>query len=81
MERFIRIVPPNGAVEIFGVKLVGVTAENGMKLLFSLAFVVLTLLLGWRAPVADRALAPGASGRAGRLLARQAIHLSRPSCC
>ena len=45
MERFIRIVPPNGAVEIFGVKLVGVTAENAMKLLFSLAFVVLTLLL------------------------------------
>lgn len=45
MERFLRIVPPNGAVEIFGVKLVGVTAENGKKLLFSLAFIVLTLLI------------------------------------
>ena len=46
MERFIKIVPPNGAVEVLGVKLVGVTAENAMKLLFSLVFVVLTLLLG-----------------------------------
>jgi len=45
LERFLRIVPPNGAVEIFGVKLVGVTAENGKKLLFSLAFIVLTLLI------------------------------------
>ena len=29
MNRLIRIVPPNGAVEILGIKLVGVTAENG----------------------------------------------------
>ena len=46
MERFIRIVPPNGVVEIVGVKLVGVSAENGVKLLFTLAFIVLMLLLG-----------------------------------
>ena len=46
MDRFIRIVPPNGAVEILGVKLVGVTAENGKKLLLSLAFILLTLLVG-----------------------------------
>jgi small-conductance mechanosensitive channel len=46
LDHFLRIVPPNGAVEIFGVKLVGVTADNGKKLLFSLAFIVLTLLIG-----------------------------------
>lgn len=44
MDRFIRIIPPNGAVEILGVKLVGVTAENGKKLLLSLVFILLTLL-------------------------------------
>ena len=46
VERFIRIAPPNGVVEIVGVKLVGVSAENGVKLLFTLAFIVLMLLLG-----------------------------------
>jgi small-conductance mechanosensitive channel len=46
LDHFLRIVPPNGAVEIFGVKLVGVTADNGKKLLFSMAFIVLTLLIG-----------------------------------
>jgi small-conductance mechanosensitive channel len=44
LDRFIRIIPPNGAVEILGVKLVGVTAENGKKLLLSLVFILLTLL-------------------------------------
>ncbi|WDT76381.1 MAG: hypothetical protein MPW16_04025 [Candidatus Manganitrophus sp.] len=38
MENFIRLVGPNRAVEIFGVKLVGVNAENAKKLLFSLLF-------------------------------------------
>jgi hypothetical protein len=38
VERFIGIVPPNGVVEIFGVKLAGVSAENGVKLLCTVAF-------------------------------------------
>lgn len=46
MDRFVRIVPPNGVVEILGVKLVGVSTENGAKLLFTLAFIVLVLMLG-----------------------------------
>ena len=46
MDRFIRVVPPNGAVEILGVKLVGLTAENEKKLLFSLAFILLAILVG-----------------------------------
>ncbi len=75
MDGIFKIVPPNGAVEILGVKLVGVTAENGMKLLFSVGFVLLTLLL-----------ASGLRWLTGRLLrgrrdvrvafwTRQAIHL------
>jgi small-conductance mechanosensitive channel len=34
------LVGPNRAVQLFGVKLVGVNADNGAKLLFSLAFLV-----------------------------------------
>ena len=45
-SNLIRLVPPNGAVEILGVKFVGVTAVNGGKLLFSLVFLGLVLALG-----------------------------------
>ena len=45
MGNTIRFVGPTHAVEIFGVKLVGVNAENGWKLLFTLVLVVLLLLL------------------------------------
>ena len=46
MNGLIRIVPPDGAVEFRGIKLVGIPAENGKKLLFSLAFFLLTALIG-----------------------------------
>lgn len=46
VEEFIRLVGPNRAVEILGVKLVGINAENGKKLLFTIAFILLALLLG-----------------------------------
>jgi len=39
------IVGPNHALAIFGVKLVGATSENLKKLLFSVVFVVLVLLI------------------------------------
>jgi small-conductance mechanosensitive channel len=43
---WIRLVGPNQTVEIGGVKLVGVNAENGTKLIVTLALIVLVLLLG-----------------------------------
>ena len=46
MDHFIQLVGPTQAVEICGVKLVGVTAENGRKLLFTVAFIVVLLILG-----------------------------------
>ncbi len=46
MDDFVRLVGPNRALELFGVKLVGVNAENGLKLLFTLGFIVVALLLG-----------------------------------
>jgi small-conductance mechanosensitive channel len=41
----IELVGPNRALSIFGVRLVGVNAENGKKLLFSLLFIALTMAL------------------------------------
>jgi len=45
MPRIIKIVPPRGAVSIFGVKLVGFTAENAMKLLLTVVLIVLFWVL------------------------------------
>ncbi len=44
---FIELVGPNQAVQLFGVKLVGVNADNGRKLLFTLAFFALLFILNW----------------------------------
>jgi len=41
---------PSQAVEVLGVKLVGVNAANGQKLLLTLAFVLILLALGWFLP-------------------------------
>ncbi len=41
MDAFIRLVGPNSAVEVFGIRLVGVNAENGTKLLISIGFILL----------------------------------------
>lgn len=43
MGDFIRLVGANRAVEIAGVKLFGVNADNGWKLLFSLVFLAVRL--------------------------------------
>ena len=45
LQSAFELVGPTRAVQIFGVKLVGVTAENGRKLLLSLAVVLLLTLL------------------------------------
>ena len=45
MDDLIRLVGPNRAVEVFGVVLVGVNAENGKKLLFTVFFIVFVYLL------------------------------------
>ena len=45
MGNFVQLVGPNHALQLFGVKLVGVNAENGTKLLFSIVLVVFLSLL------------------------------------
>lgn len=46
MGQVIQLVGPHQVVQLFGVKLVGVNAENAKKLLFSLLFVSFVMLLG-----------------------------------
>ena len=60
MEEMIRLVGPERAVELFGVRLVGLNAENGKKLLFTLVFIAFDRSC-W-----DICLrAPGDAGRCG----------------
>ena len=44
---WVRLVGPHEALEIGGVKLVGATAENAKKLLFSVLLILVLLLLNW----------------------------------
>ena len=46
MRDIIQFVGPKGVVQLFGVKLVGVNAENGKKLLFSIVFLCAIVLIG-----------------------------------
>lgn len=79
MEGRLRLVGPSQAVEMFGVILVGVNADNGMKLLFTVIFIGAVLLLGralrW---IAERMFATR-SEQFG-FWARQAIKLGTPCC-
>src|SRR6185312_12206974 len=70
----VRVVGQTRALEIAGVKLVGATAENGRKLLFSLAFIAGTLLLRRLLRSAVRLLGQGQHEH-GRFWARQAVGL------
>jgi small-conductance mechanosensitive channel len=46
LSAIVEFVGPNRALQLFGVKLVGINAENGVKLLFTLGLIVVVLLLG-----------------------------------
>ena len=46
MDKIFKIIGPNEMVQLFGVKLVGVNATNGKRLLFSIVFILLVVLLG-----------------------------------
>ncbi len=68
------LVGPNKAVQLFGVKLVGVNAENGGKLLFSVAFIMLMVLINALVRRAAAAILSGRDER-HRFWARQAIQV------
>jgi small-conductance mechanosensitive channel len=71
----VRLVGPHDAVEIFGVRLVGVDAHNGRKLLFSIGLIVVAILLRWGLNALARLLLDRVSERAG-FWVRQAVRLT-----
>lgn len=76
MSDFIRLVGPNRAVEILGVKLVGVNAANGKKLLFTLIFILLIFVLGRLLQAATRAILRGRDEAHVQFWARQGVRLA-----
>ena len=75
MEDLIRLVGPEQAVEFLSVRLVGVNAENGKKLLFTLVFIALTVLLGYLLRALARWALRSRGYERGEFWARQAIKL------
>ena len=76
MPRIIEIVPPRGAVSIFGVKLVGFTAENAMKLLLTLVLIALFWLLARLLRRTARALMRGQTDARSMFWSNQAISIT-----
>jgi small-conductance mechanosensitive channel len=74
-QSLVELVGPNRAIQIFGVKLVGVTAATGRKVLLSLAVVLVLGLAARAAQALVRAALPGQSRVQGRFWWRQTIRL------
>jgi small-conductance mechanosensitive channel len=75
MNDWIRLAGPQKVVELLGVRLVGINVENGVKLLFSLAFIAAMLLVGAGLRWLARRL-PLATAKPVRFWADQGIKLA-----
>lgn len=75
MPDFIRLEGPQRAVYLFDTRLVGVNADNGKKLLFTLALVALLLLLGWGLRALTRVVLRGSRNERLAFWTRQGIRL------
>lgn len=74
LGQVLQFVGPNGAVQLFGVKLVGVNSEDGKKLLFSIVYIILVWLLAWAIGKLAAALV-GRRSRRAAFWTKQGIHL------
>jgi small-conductance mechanosensitive channel len=75
LAKVVEFVGPNGALQIFGVKLVGVNAENGQKLLFSIGLILALWVVSWLLRGLLHVLVSGTQNTRVRFWARQGIHL------
>ena len=75
MSDFIRLEGPQRAVYLFDTRLVGVNADNGKKLLITLALIVSLLLLGWVLRVISRGFLRGHQNERRAFWTRQGIRL------
>lgn len=72
MEEIIRLVGPERAVEIFGIRMVGISALNGIKLLISIGFVFAVLFLRHLFRILVTFIVRGRGGDRVRFWTRQA---------
>jgi small-conductance mechanosensitive channel len=76
MSDWIKLVPPNNAVEPFGVRLVGFNTENGKKLLFTIVFVAVVLVIGRVARLINARVFDITRRHRAHFWTKQAIHVS-----
>src|SRR3954451_22590989 len=74
MQGLFQLVGENQTVQVFGIRLVGVNAENGRKLVLSIAFVVAVMLLNRLFKLVVKAFTGEREGRV-QFWARQGLRL------
>ncbi len=75
MLSIIRLEGPQHAVYLFDTRLVGLNADNGKKLLFTLTLLIALLVLGWLLRVLTRALLRGHANERAAFWTRQGVRL------
>lgn len=75
MGNWIDVRGPQQAVYLFDTRLVGVNADNGKKVLFTLSLIVLLILLGWGLRILTRALLRGSRNERTAFWTRQGVRL------
>lgn len=68
-------IGPGGSLIVFGVRLIGLNAANGRKLLLTLGFIATVLLVGWILRLLSRLITKSFQGKRIAFWVRQAIHL------
>jgi len=68
MNGLSKLVGPHQSLQIFGVRLVGLNAENGRKLVLTIVFLGIVWLVGFGVRFLSRSLDPRAHGQAFSIL-------------
>ncbi|HEX6104663.1 MAG TPA: mechanosensitive ion channel domain-containing protein [Gemmatimonadales bacterium] len=76
IQSVVELVGPEGALQIFGVKLVGVTLETGRKVLLSLAAIAVLSLVARGVQALVRRMLPGEARVHARFWWRQVVRLA-----
>jgi small-conductance mechanosensitive channel len=76
MHGFMQLVGSNRAVQILGIRLVGANAENGKKLIFTVAFLAALVLLRWIIKTIISPVIPGHPSEGFKFWSRQAVNVT-----
>jgi small-conductance mechanosensitive channel len=76
MNEFVDLVGPHQSLQIFGVRLVGLNAENGRKLLLTIIFLGIVWLIGFGARALTGSLFHDRNDKRFRFWTRQMIQLA-----